>query len=45
MLDNGDFHNSGLDIGQKLRDIDYAKRKLQEKTMKELQLVLSTYEK
>ena len=44
MLDAGEFQNSGLDISQKMRDIEYAKKKLQDKTLEELRILLSTYE-
>jgi len=44
MLDAGEFQNYGLDINQKMRDIEYAKKKLQDKTLEELQILLSTYE-
>lgn len=45
MLNAGDFRNSGLDIGQKISDIEYAKKKLQNKTIAELQLLLESYDK
>lgn len=44
MLDAGEFQNYGLDISQKMRDIEYAKKKLQDKTLEELRILLSTYE-
>ena len=43
MFDTGEFQNYGLDISQKMRDIEYAKKKLQDKTLEELQIPLSTY--
>ena len=43
MLNAGKFHDSKLDISQKMRDIEYAKRQLSTKSIEELEWVLSTY--
>lgn len=43
MLNAGEFHNSGLDISQKVRDLEYAKSKLQTKSLEELEYILSVY--
>lgn len=43
MLNAGEFHDSGLDISQKMRDIEYAKKKLESKSMEELEWALSVY--
>lgn len=43
MLNAGEFRDSGLDISQKLRDIEYAKRKFESKSIEELEWILSTY--
>ena len=44
MLDAGDFHGSGLDISQKMRDIERVKKELQDKSLDELQSILSIYD-
>lgn len=43
MLNAGEFHNSGLDISQKMKDIEYAKKKLESKSMEELEWAISVY--
>ena len=43
MLNAGKFHNSGLDISQKMKDIEYAKKKLESKSMEELEWAISVY--
>lgn len=43
MLNAGEFHDSGLDISQKMRDIEYAKKKLESKSMEELEWAISVY--
>lgn len=43
MLSAGEFHNSGLDISQKMSDMEYAKRKLETKSLEELEYILSVY--
>ena len=43
MLNAGEFHNSGLDISQKMSDMEYAKSKLQTKSLEELEYILSVY--
>lgn len=43
MLNAGEFHNSGLDISQKMKDIEYAKKKLESKSMEELKWAISVY--
>ena len=43
MINNGDFHDSGIDIGKKTFDIERAKENLKGRTMKDLQFILSTY--
>lgn len=43
MLNAGEFHDFGLDISQKMRDIEYAKKKLESKSMEELEWALSVY--
>lgn len=43
MLNVGEFHNSGLDISQKMSDLEYAKSKLQTKSLEELEYILSVY--
>lgn len=43
MLNAGEFHNSGLDISQKMGDIEYAKRNLATKSVEELQWALAVY--
>ena len=43
MINNGDFHDSGIDIGKKTFDIERAKENLKGRTMEELQFILSTY--
>ncbi len=43
MLKAGEFHNSGLDISQKMSDMEYAKSKLQTKSLEELENILSVY--
>lgn len=43
MLNAGEFHNSGLDISQKMSDLEYAKSKLQTKSLEELEYILSVY--
>lgn len=43
MLNAGEFNNSGMDISQKMDDIEYAKRNLATKSLEELQWALSVY--
>ncbi len=43
MLNAGEFHNSGLDITQKMSDLEYVKSKLQTKSLEELEYILSAY--
>ena len=43
MINMGEFHNSGLDINQKMKDIEYAKSKLASKSIEELEMALSLY--
>lgn len=43
MLNACEFHNSGLDISQKMKDIEYAKKKLESKSMEELKWAISVY--
>lgn len=43
MLNAGEFQNSGMDISQKMNDIEYAKRNLVTKSIEELQWALSVY--
>lgn len=43
MLNAGEFQNSGMDISQKMDDIEYAKRNLATKSIEELQWALSVY--
>jgi hypothetical protein len=43
MLNAGEFQNSGMDISQKMADIEYAKRNLATKSIEELQWALSVY--
>lgn len=43
MLNAGEFHDSSLDISQKMRDIEYTKKKLGSKSMEELEWALSVY--
>ena len=43
MLDAGEFHNSGLDVNQKMNDIEYVKRKLMSKSLEQLRWTLSVY--
>lgn len=43
MLNAGEFNNSGIDINQKMSDIEYAKRNLSTKSIEDLKWALSTY--
>lgn len=43
MLKVGEFHDSGLDISQKMRDIEFAKKELESKSIEELKWTLSIY--
>ena len=43
MLDAGEFHDSELNISQKIDDIEYVKQNLSTKSVEELQEILSTY--
>lgn len=45
MLNEGEFHNSGLDVVRKADDIRYVKDKLKGKSLDELRLLLSSYKK
>lgn len=43
MLNAGEFRDSGLDISQKMRDIEYVKKKCESKSIEELEWALSVY--
>ena len=43
MLKVSEFHDSGLDVSQKMRDIEFAKKELESKSMEELKWTLSFY--
>ncbi len=43
MLNAGEFHNSGLNISQKISDMRDVKRKLETKSLEELEYILSVY--
>ena len=45
MLNEGEFSNSGLDVAAKMIDIIYAKEKLKAKSVEELKVLLSSYQK
>lgn len=43
MMLNGDFPSCGIDISKRLEDMDYAKSKLESKSLEELKRILSIY--
>lgn len=43
MINAGEFHDSGSDMGKRMRDIEYVKKQLETKSVEDLEWALSVY--